>query len=200
MLAFAAMLLAPAGFTAPTLPRSAVSVRTGHVRAQLSADQIAQLSSPEFVGGVLAVGAVGALLLKGEDEPTAASGSPAQPGTAAFRTKIAALKAEGEKTIARRAAAAAAADEMAALAARAEVVGKVVPIEETFKRFDTDNSGGLDIEEMREAMVASGGPSDDATVRETMEALDTNNDGVVSLEEFKAAPREKAWWEQSPNC
>ena len=64
-----------------------------------------------------------------------------------------------------------------------------------FERFDLDNSGSLDMEELKQACLAAGLPADDETIRMTMEALDTDGDGVVSVEEFKAAPKEVAWWE-----
>ena len=89
------------------------------------------------------------------------------------------------------------AEEQTLNAGMEELTGTVTSTEAIFETFDKDQSGSLDLEELREAAKAAGRPADDDAVRETLTALDTDKDGTVSLEEFKAAPRELAWWEKS---
>ena len=114
----------------------------------------------------------------------------------------AAVVEEEEEEKEEEAASAAVVEVAAAMAAVVEeeeevVVGVVTPTLDIFESFDTDQSGDLDLDELKEAAMAAGLPADDEAIRETMAALDTNRDGVVSLEEFKAAPRAVSWWEKN---
>ena len=169
-------------------PRSAVAIGIRMVDVGTAVN--AAIESPAIAAaGALALGAVGSLLFKSDDDDaTAQNGGD----------KIAALKAEGEAVIARRQAIAAALSKSSGqlYAPPDDLVGRVVPVEAVFNRLDKDSSGSLDESELKEALVAAGRPSDDEAVRETLASLDTNNDGVVSYEEFVSAPRELAWWEK----
>ena len=111
----AAMLccLATAGFNTPALlPRAAVAsatARSSHAHALAVPDAIAAIGSPELLG-VVAAAAVGGILLRGGDD---AGSKEAAVDTAEVQSnKIAALKADGLMTIARRADTAAAAEEL----------------------------------------------------------------------------------------
>ena len=171
-------------------PRSAVAPAIGIRMMDVGTAVNAAIESPAIAAaGALALGAVGSLLFKSDDDDaTAQNGGD----------KIAALKAEGEAVIARRQAIAAALSKSSGqlYAPPDDLVGRVVPVEAVFNRLDKDSSGSLDESELKEALVAAGRPSDDEAVRETLASLDTNNDGVVSYEEFVSAPRELAWWEK----
>ena len=63
-------------------------------------------------------------------------------------------------------------------------------VEEIFKRFDADNSGGIDLEEARpifiEELKKTGATKlkvDDAVLNEYFQKADLNKDGVISKEE-----------------
>lgn len=63
-----------------------------------------------------------------------------------------------------------------------EIMSKV------FKSFDKDNSGFIDINELRDVSQELGRPLDAAELEECMKDLDVNKDGKISYEEFTA------WW------
>lgn len=57
-----------------------------------------------------------------------------------------------------------------------------------FKSFDKDNSGYIDINELKEVSQELGRPLDAAELEECMKDLDQNKDGKISYEEFST------WW------
>ena len=58
----------------------------------------------------------------------------------------------------------------------------------TFQSFDKDNSGYIDIKELREVSKELGRQMDDAELEECMQDLDQNKDSKIHYEEFKK------WW------
>ena len=58
----------------------------------------------------------------------------------------------------------------------------------TFKKFDTDGSGELDMNELRELFVALGATFSKKEMEEVMQQLDTSDDGLVDEDEFVE------WW------
>jgi hypothetical protein len=61
-------------------------------------------------------------------------------------------------------------------------------IQKVFKSFDKDNSGYIDISELKDVSSELGRPMDAAELEECMKDLDQNKDGKISYEEFSA------WW------
>jgi Ca2+-binding EF-hand superfamily protein len=57
-----------------------------------------------------------------------------------------------------------------------------------FKSFDKDNSGFIDINELKDVSVELGRPLDAAELEECMKDLDQNKDGKISYDEFAN------WW------
>jgi calcium-dependent protein kinase len=53
-----------------------------------------------------------------------------------------------------------------------------------FKSFDKDNSGFIDINELKDVSKELGRPLDAAELEECMKDLDQNKDGKISYEEF----------------
>ena len=69
--------------------------------------------------------------------------------------------------------------------------GKGMTIKELFKRYDVDNSGGLDQHELKQVMndlevMPSGITEEEAayTLGEYFKLADENSDGIISWEEF----------------
>ena len=167
-------------------------------------------ASSVLVAGACALGAAGGLLVRSDNESpatTTATKPPTATATAtttaaapakkmtfkekkAFEKRITALKVDGAATIARRAAIA---------GAKEEFIGRVASVDAVFRQMDSDNSGTVDLEELKQAFEAAGRPADDASVKASMAALDTNNDGVITIEELRAAPKQLAWWEKNGN-
>ena len=58
----------------------------------------------------------------------------------------------------------------------------------SFKAFDKDNSGFIDINELKDVSKELGRPLDAAELEECMKDLDQNKDGKISYEEFSQ------WW------
>ena len=58
----------------------------------------------------------------------------------------------------------------------------------TFQSFDKDNSGYIDIKELREVSKELGRQMDEAELEECMQDLDQNKDSKIHYEEFKK------WW------
>ena len=58
----------------------------------------------------------------------------------------------------------------------------------TFKKFDTDGSGELDMNELRELFVALGATFSKKEMEEVMQQLDMSGDGLVDEDEFVE------WW------
>jgi len=55
----------------------------------------------------------------------------------------------------------------------------------TFQHFDTDNSGGLDLQEFKNLLISQGNSNlSDFDIEILLEDVDLNNDGVVDFEEF----------------
>ena len=59
-------------------------------------------------------------------------------------------------------------------------------LERSFREFDIDNSGTLDMCELKAAFKSAGRPCTEARLKKLMGMLDTNGDGVLDLQEFKA--------------
>ena len=56
-------------------------------------------------------------------------------------------------------------------------------LEQVFNHFDADNSGNLDVSDLKGAFEAAGRPADDETIAAAIKELDIYR--LVSLEEFK---------------
>ena len=169
----------------------------GAVAAAL--EQATAFADEAATAAVVEVAATAAVVEEEEETVTAAVVEEEEKEEEAA---TAAVVEEEEEEKEEEAASAAVVEVAAAMAAVVEeeeevVVGVVTPILDIFESFDTDQSGDLDLDELKEAAMAAGLPADDEAIRETMAALDTNRDGVVSLEEFKAAPRAVSWWEKN---
>lgn len=70
-----------------------------------------------------------------------------------------------------------------------------------FDRFDIDNSGSIDVDELRDLLVAVQGtaaqnPPSDNEMQAALELLDTNNDGQISREEFLHWYKASAFFER----
>jgi Ca2+-binding EF-hand superfamily protein len=69
-----------------------------------------------------------------------------------------------------------------------ELLGKIAEakasIEKVFKSFDKDNSGFIDREELKKAVIQIGVEMNDMDCYNMMLDLDRNQDGKISLEEF----------------
>lgn len=61
-------------------------------------------------------------------------------------------------------------------------------ITKVFKSFDKDNSGFIDLVELKDVSTELGHTLDTAELEECMKDLDLNKDGKISLEEFTI------WW------
>jgi Ca2+-binding EF-hand superfamily protein len=59
-------------------------------------------------------------------------------------------------------------------------------LRDTFKQADTDNSGGLDVEELKAFLVAQDEEVDDEELAELYAVYDGDHDGVLTFEEFVA--------------
>ena len=75
-------------------------------------------------------------------------------------------------------------------------------LEAIFKKFDTDNSGALDADELTAAYRAAGMNISDENLRKTIKMLDTNGDGEIDLEvrntRTPRAPLPRVWARCSP--
>ncbi len=73
---------------------------------------------------------------------------------------------------------------------------------ETFKAIDTDNSGAVDVHELRLALEKQGTTLSEQEAEEILAEADTDGDGKLSLDEFIVAMASKAsgfkrfWWRQ----
>src|SRR3569833_436226 len=61
-------------------------------------------------------------------------------------------------------------------------------MKKVFKSFDTDNSGYIDSQELKDVAAELGRPLDAGEVEECLKDLDMNKDGKISYDEFKQ------WW------
>ena len=61
------------------------------------------------------------------------------------------------------------------------LVGPV--LDQVFKQFDADNSGNLDVSDLKAAFEAAGRPADEGTIAAAVNELDIYR--LLSLEEFK---------------
>mmetsp|Transcript_35961 Transcript_35961/g.60582 ORF Transcript_35961/g.60582 Transcript_35961/m.60582 type:complete len:527 (+) Transcript_35961:150-1730(+) len=64
---------------------------------------------------------------------------------------------------------------------------EITGLKELFKSFDTDNSGTITLQELREGLHSMGSPLSAKEVEEVMQAADIDGDGNISYEEFIAA-------------
>ena len=167
-----APMVLPTGFTAPMLQRAAVSPDAVAARVRLSMVDVSSISTDSLLfGGALAAAGVGALFLRGDDEPSTTNKPAAMRNNAEYTRKIAALKAEGAKVVARREAIAVVWEEFA---------GQVVPVKETVGK-----------------VVPMVVPVEE-TVGKVVPVDGSSTIGVVSPKKFTPARRQLAWWEQSP--
>jgi len=165
-----APMVLPTGFTAPMLQRAAVSPDAVAARVHLSMVDVSSISTDNLLFGGALAASVGALFLRGDDEPSTTNTPAATRGTAEYAHKIAALKVEGAKVVARREVIAVARERLAGRVE--ETVGKVVPMV-------------VPVEETVGKVVPVDGSS-------------TISEGIVSPKKFTPARRQLAWWEQSP--
>ncbi|EQC37831.1 hypothetical protein SDRG_04855 [Saprolegnia diclina VS20] len=61
-------------------------------------------------------------------------------------------------------------------------------IRRLFQQYDTDNTGTLDVSELKRVCAAMGQSLDETDMQAMIRAIDTSGDGLVSLDEFQA------WW------
>jgi Ca2+-binding EF-hand superfamily protein len=66
---------------------------------------------------------------------------------------------------------------------------EVKDLEDVFNSFDSDKSGAIDLQEIKNVASALGSELTDEEMRSIIKNLDSNGDGKISFEEFKF------WWE-----
>jgi calcium-binding protein CML len=57
---------------------------------------------------------------------------------------------------------------------------------------DSDNSGSIDVEELKQVLVALGEEATDQQAKDLMHDIDKDGNGVISFEEFREAMA--VWW------
>lgn len=70
-----------------------------------------------------------------------------------------------------------------------QATSKVV-IDSLFRKYDTDNSGTIDMKEFREIIFDLGLTDEDLVIEKAFEEVDGNKNGLISFEEFFS------WWKR----